>query len=577
MENPDEALRRVTGPGGPFEIAVEDIRGIPTRAYQRGPRTLVEVLAQPGPADAETVYLVYGDERVTHAEHRDIVAGLAQYLRSEVGVGPGDRVALALRNYPEFVYFFWAALALGAIAVPLNAWWTEDELGYGLEDCGAVALVADEERLTRVAGLLPRLPQLRRTVSVRTEVTAPGVLPWTELRAALPRGLALPDVPIDPDDDCTILYTSGTTGRSRGAVHSHRNHCTNLINGLARAAAATPPGTGASEGWGPPPPVTAASQPGTIAHMPLFHITQLSSLYISLPARQKLVLTYRWDPEKALELIERERLTGFGGTPLHAQDLLDSPSFGQRDLSSLRSFGMGATAIPPEIVLRVNEVFSGRVAAGPGYGMTEATSAVTLIGGQEYIDHPDSVGRPTPVNEIRVVDEAGQDAPAGGRGELWVKGPNIVRGYWNNPEATALAFSDGWHHTGDVARLDDEGRVYIVDRVKDVVIRAGENIHTGEVEAVLYDHPAVRVASVVGLPHQRLGEELVAVVEVYPGSKVTALELQAHVAAKLARFKVPSQVIFIDQDLPRTATGKVIKREVRQLAQELANGERAAG
>jgi long-chain acyl-CoA synthetase len=570
MENPDEALRRVTGPGGPFEIAVEDIRGIPTRAYQCGPRTLVEVLAEPRPADDETVYLIYGDERVTHAAHRDIVAGLAEYLRSEVGVVKGDRVALALRNYPEFVYFFWAALSLGAIAVPLNAWWTADELGYGLDDCGAVALVADEERLTRVASLLPQVRQLRRTFSVRTEVTAPGVLPWTELRALLPRGLALPDVPIDTDDDCTILYTSGTTGRSRGAVHSHRNHCTNLLNGLARAAAATPPGTA------PPPPVTAASQPGTIAHMPLFHITQLSSLYISLPARQKLVLTYRWNAEQALEHIERERLTGFGGTPLHAQDLLDAPSFGQRDLSSLRSFGMGATAIPPEIVLRVNEVFAGKVAAGTGYGMTEATSAVTLIGGQEYVDHPDSVGRPTPVNEIRIVDELGQDQPDGERGELWVKGPNIVRGYWNNPEATAAAFSDGWHHTGDVARLDDTGRVYIVDRLKDVVIRGGENVHTGEVEAVLYDHPAVRIASVVGLPHQRLGEEVVAVVELYPGSKVTAQELQEHVAVKLARFKVPSQVIFIDQDLPRTATGKVIKREVRQLAQQLADQQLAA-
>ncbi|HXT88592.1 MAG TPA: fatty acid--CoA ligase family protein, partial [Trebonia sp.] len=308
------------------------------------------------------------------------------------------------------------------------------------------------------------------------------------------------------------------------------------------------------------------------AHLPLFHITQLSSLYISLPVRNKLVLMYRWDPEKALEYIERERLTAFGGTPLHAQDVLDAPSFGKRDLSSLRSFGMGATAIPPEIVLRINEVFAGRVASGTGYGMTEATSAVTLIGGQEYVDHPDSVGRPTPVNEVRIVDEDGRDQPGGERGELWVKGPNIVRGYWNDPESTAQAFSDGWHHSGDVARLDTEGRVYIVDRLKDVVIRGGENVHTGEVEAALYDHPAVRIASVVGVPHPRLGEEVVAVVELYPGSAATAAELQAHVASRLAYFKVPSQVVFTDQDLPRTATGKVIKRAVRQLAQQLTAG-----
>jgi long-chain acyl-CoA synthetase len=568
VEDPEEAVRRITGPGGPFEIAVEEIRGVPTRAYQRGPRTLVEVLADTRPADDETVYLIYGDDRVTHAEHRDIVSGLAHYLRTEVGVGKGDRVALALRNYPEFVFFFWAAISLGAIAVPLNAWWTADELRYGLEDSGAVALVVDEERLTRLASQLPGLRQLRRTISVRTSVTAPGVLPWTELRAALPRGLDLPDVPIDTDDDCTILYTSGTTGRSRGAVHSHRNHCTNLINGLVRgAAAAAAAGTVAA-----PPAVTAANQPGSLAHLPLFHITQLSSLYISLPVRNKLVLMYRWDPEKALEYIERERLTAFGGTPLHAQDVLDAPSFGKRDLSSLRSFGMGATAIPPEIVLRINEVFAGRVASGTGYGMTEATSAVTLIGGQEYVDHPDSVGRPTPVNEVRIVDEDGRDQPSGERGELWVKGPNIVRGYWNDPESTAQAFSDGWHHSGDVARLDADGRVYIVDRLKDVVIRGGENVHTGEVEAALYDHPAVRIASVVGVPHPRLGEEVVAVVELYPDSAATAEELQAHVAGRLAYFKVPSQIVFTDQDLPRTATGKVIKRAVRQLAQELTAG-----
>jgi long-chain acyl-CoA synthetase len=570
VEDPEDALRRITGPGGPFEIAVENIRGVPTRAYQRGPRTLVEVLAEARPGDDETVYLIYDEDRFTHAETRDIVAGLAHYLQTEVGVGKGDRVALALRNYPEFVFFFWAAVSVGAIAVPLNAWWTADELRYGLEDSGAVALVVDEERLTRLADLLPSLGQLRQTVSVRTAVTAPGVLPWTELRARLPRGLDLPDVAIDTDDDCTILYTSGTTGRSRGAVHSHRNHVTNLINGLARgAAAAAAAGTPVPAS---PPAVSAASQPGSLAHMPLFHITQLSSLYISLPARNKLVLMYRWDPEKALEYIERERLTAFGGTPLHAQDVLDAPSFGKRDLSSLRVFGMGATAIPPELVLRINEVFAGRVASGTGYGMTEATSAVTLIGGQEYVDHPNSVGRPTPVNEIRIIDEEGRDQPQGERGELWVKGPNIVRGYWNNPEATAIAFSDGWHHSGDVARQDDEGRVYIVDRVKDVVIRAGENVHTGEVEAALYDHPAVRVASVVGLPHPRLGEEVVAVVELYPDTAATAEDLQAHVGTKLAYFKVPSRIFFTDQELPRTATGKVIKREVRQLAQELTAG-----
>jgi acyl-CoA synthetase (AMP-forming)/AMP-acid ligase II len=298
--------------------------------------------------------------------------------------------------------------------------------------------------------------------------------------------------------------------------------------------------------------------------MPLFHISQLSSIYINAATGSKSVLMYKWDVERALELIERERLTSFGGVPLQVQGVFDSPSLHTRDLSSLGSFGFAATAIAPEKVMRVEKLFGGRVMAGTGYGMTEATSAVTFINGQEYWDHPDSVGRPTPVNDIRIVDDEGGDVPVGGVGELWVKGPNIVRGYWNNPEATALAFSDGWHHSGDVARVDEEGRVHLVDRIKDVVIRAGENVYCGEVEAVLYDSPAVHTVAVVGLPHETLGEEVVAVVRLADGyGETTAEELQAHVGERLARFKVPSTIVFITEDVPRTATGKIMKRAIR--------------
>ncbi|GAA3057183.1 class I adenylate-forming enzyme family protein [Pseudonocardia yunnanensis] len=552
----DDALARLIGPGGPFEIREQDVLGVQVRAYQVGPHTLTEVL-EASRVWGNRDYLVYDDERYTYEQHYDVVAGLAHHLAENYGIGPGDRIVIAMRNYPEFPLFFWAAQALGAVAVLLNAWWTEHELQFGLDDSEGVFLVVDRERLERMQRIIPAARRLRGVVSVRTEQALDGVVPFAEMRKHLQAGLTLRPVEIDTDDLATILYTSGTTGRARGAMHSHRNHCTNLLNAQLNGAIA-------AEMAGIEPDLEPAPQRGGLAHMPLFHISQLSSLYIGMAAGSKSVLMYRWDAERALELIERERLTSFGGVPLQVQGLFDSPSLNTRDLSSLESFGFAATAIAPEKVLRVQKLFGGRVAAGTGYGMTEATSAVTLIGGQEYWEHPDSVGRPTPVNDIKIVDELGDEVPTGEVGELWVKGPNIVRGYWRSPEATALAFSDGWHHSGDVARVDDEGRVYLVDRIKDVVIRAGENVYCGEVEAVLYDHPAVHTAAVFGLPHERLGEEVAAVVRLADGyGSTTAEELQAHTAERLARFKVPSRIEFITEDVPRTATGKIMKRALR--------------
>jgi len=562
----EEALAQVTAPGGPFEIAEQEVLGRSMRAYVVPPRTLAEVLVG-SRAHGDKTYLVYENERYSFAEHFDIVAGLADWLVREYGVSKGDRVAIAMRNYPEFPFFWWACHAIGAIAVPLNAWWTAEELRYGVEDCGAVFLAVDGERLDRMEPLLSEFPGIRGVVSVRTERHVDGVLPFAEVREALTSGLELPAVEIDTDDIATILYTSGTTGRSRGAMHSHRNHCTNLLNTMTLGAAGafmlgtTADGDAARE----------TPQGGGLAHMPLFHISQLSGLYISAATGSKVVLMYKWDVEKALELIERERLTSFGGVPIQVQAFFDSPSLKTRDLSSMASFGFAATAIAPEKVMRVQKVFGGAVTAGTGYGMTEATSAVTFISGQEYWEHPDSVGRPSPVNDIKIVDEEGNEVPTGAVGELWVRGPNIVRGYWNRPEDTERAFTDGWHHSGDVARVDEVGRVYLVDRIKDVVIRAGENVHTGEVESVMYDHPAVHTVAVVGLPHELLGEEVAAVVRLHEGHEHTTTdELKEYVAGRLAKFKVPSTIVVINEDVPRTATGKILKRDIRnQLVAQL--------
>ena len=556
MTTRDEAIAQLTGPGGPFELKVQEIRGKKMKAYAVRPFTLADVLRD-SRSRGDLDYLVYEGERYTLEQNYRLAAGLARELIEGYGISPGDRVAIALRNYPEFVTLFWAVTAIGAVLVPLNAWWTADELRYGIEDSECVLLAVDRERLESLQPILPELTRLRGVISIRVDGEVDGVRRYADLRARFAPDAELPEVAIDTDDDATILYTSGTTGRSRGAVHTHRNHCTNLLNMLlSRSAAALEHGTPAG---GRP-----AGQPASLANMPFFHISQQSSIYLAAATGTKLVLMYKWDPEVGLDLIERERVTGFGGVPMQINGVLDSPTLERRDLSSLQSFGFAATTAPPERVKRVQSVFGGRVSAGTGYGMTEATSAVTSIGGQEYWDHPDSVGKPTPVNEIKIVDDNGNAVPVGETGELWVRGPNIVRGYHNKPEDTARAFSDGWHHSGDVARLDADGRVYLVDRIKDVVIRAGENVYCGEVEAALYDHPAVHTAAVIGLPHPVFGEEVVAVVRLREGTAASAGELQAHVGTKLAPFKVPTTIIFITEDVPRTATGKVLKRDLRE-------------
>jgi long-chain acyl-CoA synthetase len=285
-------------------------------------------------------------------------------------------------------------------------------------------------------------------------------------------------------------------------------------------------------------------------------------LVANVAAGGKLVLMHKWDAERALELIERERVTTFGGVPAMVWQVLQSPSFESRDISSVQSIGYGGAPAAPELVRRMEQLFPGRTPSN-GYGLTETSSVTTMNSGVDYQRKPESVGVPVPVVDVRVVDPDGHDVPLGEVGELWIQGPNVVKGYWDLPEATEQTFGNGWLKSGDVARLDEEGFVYIVDRAKDMVIRGGENVYCVEVEDVLFEHPDVADVAVIGVPHQVLGEEVGAVIVRRPGSKVTADELRAHVATRLAGFKVPAHVYFRSEPLPRNPAGKVLKRELR--------------
>ncbi|WP_220186938.1 class I adenylate-forming enzyme family protein [Pseudonocardia pini] len=541
-----ETSARFTAPGGEFALTDAVVRGVPWRVYERGPHTLRE-LAQVAASWGDRVFTVYREERVTYAEHAAQVRGLAALLRAEYGLRQGDRVAVTMRNYPEWAPWFYACAVSGLVFVPLNAWWTASELRFALGDSEAGLVVADGERAASLAD--PGIPM----IEVRGD--GPG-RPWAEVLAALDLDAALPDVRVDPDDDATILYTSGTTGRPKGAVGTHRNHCTNILNTLlgARVSATV------ANGGVPPEPDPAAPQAGALCTFPLFHIAGITSLTFTPLTGGKLVTQYRWDPDEALELVRRERLTGVSGVPTVGRQFLERAT-GEEGLETLTALSMGGAPIPPDLIGQVDERFASVVAPSNGYGLTETTSAVVANSAQDYVSHPDSVGRLAPGADLRVVDPAtGEDAEPGGVGELWFRGPNVVRGYWNNPGGTAAAFTDGWFHTGDLG-YERAGWVYVVDRMKDVVIRGGENIYCAEVEAALFEHPAVTDVAIVGVPHARLGEQAVAVVNTR--AEVSAAELQQHVRDRLAEFKVPEQVVFRAEPLPRTPSGKVLKRELR--------------
>jgi long-chain acyl-CoA synthetase len=545
-----EALAELTAPGAPFALAEAEVRGQRLRVFERTPPSLRAVF-EAQRARGDGLFLVYEDERWSMGEVLARVDELGALLAGRFGVRPGDRVAIAMRNYPEWILAFAAVTSIGAIAVCLNAWWTADELAYGLEDSGSRVLIADLERAQRAAPLLRRL---RVSALVARSAGAPlpeGALELSSLR--LP-GAALPQVSIAPDDDATILYTSGTTGKPKGAVSTHRAVCSALLAFACRAAASR---------LMQPPAEPQRWPTSFILTVPLFHVTGLVPVMLSCFAScTKLVMMHKWSPERALELIERERVTHFVGVPTMTFDLLECPDFARRDTSSLQNVGGGGAPAPPELVTRVDRSFRhGR--PGIGYGMTETNAYGPQNSGDDYLRKPRSAGRAVPVLEIRVADAEGRSLPPGELGEIWFRGPNLIRGYWNKPEATAETIVDGWLRSGDIGRIDEEGFVTVEDRAKDMVLRAGENVYCAEVEAALYEHPDVHEVAVFGVPHPRLGEEVAAAVLPKAGRRLDPESLRAHLAPRLAAFKIPTRFRIVSAPLPRNAAGKILKRSLR--------------
>ena len=548
-------------PGAPFEMDEVVIRGVPTRVWKNAFANLPALLTQ-ARAYGDREFIVYEDDRVSFEGLFRAVATLAADLQAR-GVKKGDRVALSMRNLPEWPVIFFAIAACGAIAVPLNGWWTGQELEYGLADSGTRILFCDAERYARIAPHLAALPNVKAVIVSRTAADFAGdraerledILGAPNGWAQLPT-TELPEVAIASDDPATIFYTSGTTGNPKGALGSHRNLMTNILSSGYTGARSF-----LRRGEAPPTP-----QPRTmLLVIPLFHVTACSaSLMGALAAGHKMVMMRKWDTIRAFELIEREKVNVTGGVPTIAWQLIEHPDRDKYDLSSLEAVAYGGAPSAPELVRRIATDL--KSAPGNGWGMTETMATVTQHSAEDYLNRPDSCGPAVPVADLKIMDEDGvTEVPLGQIGELWARGPMVVIEYWNKSEASAATFIDGWVRTGDLARLDDEGFCYIADRAKDVIIRGGENIYSSEVENVLYDHPAVMDAALIGIPHRTLGEEPAAVVHLAPGTSASEADLQQWVRDRLAAFKVPVRVLFTPETLPRNANGKILKRDLKVL------------
>ena len=565
-----ETYRLLTAPGMPFEMEETVIHGLSVRAYKNARSGLREIfdLARTW---GQREYIVYEGERQTYDAHFRAAGALGRILADRYGVRKGDRIVIAMRNLPEWSLAFWAGQSIGAVVAPLNAWGLGPDLAYGITDSGAKVAIVDGERLER---LVPHLPELDLAGLIATRwggALPTGAVMLDALIGPPERYGELPDDPppdpgVSPDDDATILYTSGTTGRPKGAVGTHRNVMSNLVSlGFSGARALVRRGDPLPEPDPDPP------QRVNLLPVPLFHVTGTNSMMVpSVAVGAKLVLMHKWNPERFLELIETERVNGTTGVPAMVWQVLESPDFTRRDLSSLDSYGYGGAAVAPELTLRFAKLFP-HIPPGQGYGATETSSVSTSNSAEDYLVRPDSVGIAVPCVDLKVVDADGRTLPVGEVGELWIRGPNVVRGYWNNPEATAKSFTDGWYHTGDVVRMDEEGFVYVLDRVKDMLIRGGENIYCVEIEDVLVAHPAVIDAAVIGLPHRIWGEEVAAVVQLKPGEVVSEAELIGHAAKLLPPYKTPVVIDIRTEEFPRNASGKTLKPELRaQLLAKLA-------
>ena len=555
----DAVIAGITAPGGALAVGEANVRGAVLPVFSAAPPTLREYFATFFTAQAARELVVYGDERYTAAQVYEKALHFAAMLQHRQGIAKGDRVGIAMRNFPEWIIAYVGITHLGAVCIPMNAWWTAEELDYGIRDSGARLVVADAERAARLVTLHNGAAVI--TVRTAADVAAKlGVARVEDELAASPTSMwYLPE--LSPEDDATIMYTSGSTGSPKGAVSTHRAQVAATMNYLVMGLALLDLSAKAG--------VAPAEQQIMLLNVPLFHITGLVPvLLVSFAIGRKMVIMHKWDAGEALRLIEKERVTYFVGVPTMSLELMQHPDRHKYDLSTLVDIASGGAARPPEHVERLAQEFTGKHPV-QGYGLTETNGVGAGNIRENYRAKPASTGRASPpLVEIRIADgdgPVGPALPAGSVGEVCIRSVANCRGYWNKPEATAAAFvGDGWFRSGDLGYLDAEGYLFIVDRKKDIIIRGGENISCQEVEGAIYAHPAVAECSVFGLPDERLGEIVGAVVYVKPGETLDSDALISFLKTDMAAYKIPAKVWFSAEQLPKLGSAKIDKVSLRK-------------
>ncbi|MFG1925339.1 class I adenylate-forming enzyme family protein [Cryptosporangium sp. NPDC048952] len=525
---PPDTRAALTGPGSPFELVRENVRGVEMTVFANRPPHLPALLQNVTAQHPDRPYLVFPERQLTYQETTDQVAAVAAALQT-AGITRGDRVALVGPNSLEYALTLWALAWLGAVSVSLNGWWTGTELDHGMALAEPKLLIGDEHQLARTNAASLTFADLFATVSST-------------------------GVPITPDlvedDPVSILFTSGTTGRPKGAVITHRG----LVN-FAQDAQLRGYADALLSGATDPPP----SPPVALVVSPFFHISGLGPLLGGGPYNGMTMVfppRGRWDPVVHLELTERFGVTQWSGVPTQLVRLLRHPDIHRFDVSSVRTLGMGGAPITAELAVLFGAVLPGAKPA-QGFGMSETCGQGTTIAGARMVENPQSIGLATPTSDVTIRDAVGTDVADGDIGEIAIRSPSGFLGYWNDPAATAAVLdAEGWYRTGDYGRVVD-GMLQLESRLRDMIIRGGENVYPIEIENRLSEHPAVLDAAVIGVPHDELGQEVMAVVV----GSLTAVEVQTWCAETLAPYKVPAHVHFVDA-LPYSATGKLLKREL---------------
>ena len=553
-------------PGKPLEVETVTIDGLDLSVFAHVPTNLGE-LYKLGLETGDQTFLVYQKERFSFAESLDLALRMARVLKEKYEIQLGDRVAICARNSPEWCIAYMAITLVGAIAVPMNSWWKGPELKYGLSDSDSKLIFLDPARLDLIQPILDSLHVQIVMFKPEAESAFPEFYDLARSVEPLSQD-ELNEIEISPEDKASIMYTSGSTGMPKGVLSTHRN----IINALYT--------------WKFVKEITEILRPelveekpefppALLANVPLFHVTGSHAQFLaSFIYSRRFVMMYKWDAEAALKLIEEERISVFHGVPTMAWEIMQSPNFEKTDLSSLRGVQSGGASRPPEHLNMIMQKFPDAAIPGLGYGLTETNAIGAIISGKFYASRPNSTGRPTPpVTSVKIVDAEGNTLEDGGVGEICIKGATVMKGYWNNPEATAEVIKDGWFYSGDIGMLDNLGFLIILDRAKDIVIRGGENIGCAEVEYAISEHPQVSEVSVYGIPEERLGEMLCCSIMLQADSELNSEQLTSFLSSRIAGFKIPERFFFQYEQLPRIATGKIAKKELRKKTMDFLGAE----